>query len=111
MSKHSHRLNALLEDLLTLARLESRRDTLDVREILLEPFVNTLVDEWSPKLSDKNAAVNVQIPPSLALRADAFRLEQVLSNLLDNALKFSHDRGVINIRASGWRSGRDLCGR
>ncbi len=100
MSKHSHRLNALLEDLLTLARLESRRDTLDSREILLEPFVKTLVREWSPKLSDKHAAVNVEIAPDLKVRADVFRLEQVLSNLLDNALKFSRDPGVIAIQAS-----------
>jgi len=99
LSKHSRRLNALLEDLLTLARLESRRDRIDLAELPLRPMVETIAQEWRQKFATKNLSVTINVPDSVKLRADAFRLEQVLGNLLDNAIKFSRDGGTISMRA------------
>ena len=99
MRKHSHRLNALLEDLLVLARLESRRVALELADVPLEPFISGLAREWSQKFTAKNIRFVSEIAKALSLRADVFRLEQVLSNLLDNALKFSREGGQITIRA------------
>ncbi len=101
LKRHSLRLNALLEDLLTLARLESRDDKLDLSEIRFEAFLGVLLKDWQPKLAEKKIKLKLQIEKDLPpLIADGFRLEQVLGNLLDNAIKFTPAQGAITICAS-----------
>ena len=101
MSKHSRRLLALLEDLLTLARLESRRDTLEVRDIALASFLKNFVAEWRPRFAAREISAEVCLASDdLTVRADEFRLEQVLGNLLDNAIKFSPPGGTIALSAA-----------
>lgn len=101
MRKHSHRLNALLEDLLTLARLESRQEPLELSEVQVEPFIRQIVREWQNKFGEKQIAVSVEVSPDLPmLLANEFRLEQVISNLLENAIKFTPGEGRIHISAS-----------
>jgi len=101
MRKHSLRLNALLEDLLTIARLESRREKLEFSEIHIRSFVGELLNEWSLKMKSRNITAKVEAEDSLpAISADQFRLEQVLNNLLENAIKFTPPGGNITVSAS-----------
>ena len=51
LRKHSERLNALVEDLLTLARLESRQDDLELVPLRLDEFFKELKDDWVLKFS------------------------------------------------------------
>lgn len=98
MRKHSLRLNALLEDLLTIARLESRRDKLDLVELQPETFVRNILKDWRLKLDERKITATVEAGPGLPpLVADAFRMEQVLNNLLENAIKFTPEGGRIVI--------------
>jgi len=98
MRKHSLRLNALLEDLLTIARLESRREKLDPVEIQAGPFIREILKDWRLKLDERNISAEVEAAPGLPpLVADPFRMEQVLNNLLENAIKFTPEGGRINI--------------
>lgn len=99
MSKHSSRLNALLEDLLILARLESRRVSLERRDLDLPDYLRGLIEEWRLKFTAKKVTTTLEVPPRLRLFADGFRLEQALGNLLENALKFSHPGGAIHLSA------------
>jgi len=88
LRKHSLRLNALLEDLLTLARLESRHEKLDLRELNLADVMNGVAGDWAAKLRQKNLVLTIDTPPDLpTVLADRLRLEQVLHNLLENAVK------------------------
>jgi hypothetical protein len=90
MEKHSQRLHALLEDLLILARLESRHDELHCEEIALAAFIQSVCDDWKAKIKKKQIRLSVDLPPNLPpLAADPMRLEQVLNNLLENALKYT----------------------
>ncbi len=102
LSKHSQRLNALLEDLLTLARLESRQETLHVEEIAVEEFLHGVCADWESKIAKKNLVLSVDVAAELPpFFADRLRLDQVLGNLLENAVKYTEPGGRIRLRASG----------
>lgn len=98
MAKHSGRLQALLDDLLILARLESRSDALDLEPLELKPFLEGILSEWAARLHEKK--VVLEIDPAIELiPADPFRLEQVIGNLLENAIKYSSPGDQIAVRA------------
>jgi two-component system, OmpR family, phosphate regulon sensor histidine kinase PhoR len=100
MQRHSHRLNALLEDLLTLARLEARSEKLEIMEIRLPLFLQQFSQEWAVKAEKKKITLNLDMDADLPpLAADEFRLEQILNNLLDNAIKYTPEGGRVAINA------------
>ncbi|MGA3169939.1 MAG: ATP-binding protein [Chthoniobacteraceae bacterium] len=98
MSKHSRRLQLLLDDLLILARLEARTDPLDIQPLSLDLFLRKILEEWEPRLREKNVSLDVE-PEVETIPADPFRLEQVICNLLENAIKYSPPGADIAIRA------------
>ena len=98
MSKHSRRLQLLLDDLLILARLEARTDPLDIQPLSLRIFLQKILEEWEPRLREKKVSLDVK-PEVENIPADPFRLEQVIGNLLENAIKYSPPGAEINLRA------------
>lgn len=101
LGKHSQRLNALLEDLLTLARLESRNEKLQREEIAVGEFLREVIADWESKRAKKNLTLTLDVAPDLPpLFADPLRLEQVLNNLLENAVKYTEPGGQIRLRAA-----------
>ncbi len=107
LTRHSERLNALVEDLLSLARLEARKDTF-VWEVL-EPgsFITQAVQDWTVRGAGNNVRTKLDAAPSLpAVRLDRRRIEQVLYNLLENALKHAPPaRAEILVRIQPVSSG------
>ena len=107
MERHSKRLQRLVDDLLSLAQLESSRATLELSAVRVDELFNNLIRDWKEKLAAKNLKVIVDLTPeALTLHADGTRLEEVLYNLLDNAVKFSRENGEIYLRAT--RLGSDM---
>jgi two-component system, OmpR family, phosphate regulon sensor histidine kinase PhoR len=107
MERHSKRLQRLVDDLLSLAQLESSGATLELSAVRLDELFNNLIRDWKEKLAAKNLKVIVDLTPeALTLHADGTRLEEVLYNLLDNAVKFSRENGEIYLRAT--RLGSDM---
>ena len=101
LRKHSLRLNALLEDLLILARLESRHDTLRPEPLQLAEFVASVSGDWASGIAKKGIELVTAIPADLpTLNADPMRLEQVFNNLLENATKYTEKGGRIVIDAA-----------
>ncbi len=101
LSKHSQRLNALLDDLLTLARLESRQEGLHTEEIAVREFLHGVSADWESKIAKKNLSLTLDVAADLPpLFADPLRLEQVLNNLLENAVKYTVPGGRVRLRAS-----------
>jgi two-component system, OmpR family, phosphate regulon sensor histidine kinase PhoR len=101
MERHSKRLQRLVDDLLSLAQLESSRATLELSDVRVDELFNNLIRDWKEKLAAKNLKVIVDLTPeAFTLHADGTRLEEVLYNLLDNAVKFSPENGQIHLRAT-----------
>jgi two-component system phosphate regulon sensor histidine kinase PhoR len=100
MERHSKRLGVLVEDLLTLARLESVNSNLHLSDVDLSELFGKVVRDWEKKVAEKRLKVIADVPTGFpVIRADETRLQQVLYNLLDNAVKYSHANGEIRLRA------------
>jgi len=100
MDRHSKRLDMIVEDLLTLAQLESANPNLQLANVDLGSFLEEIVRDWEKKLASKQLEVSVDLPQNLApVRADRTRLQEALYNLLDNAVKYSHEHGRIRLAA------------
>jgi two-component system, OmpR family, phosphate regulon sensor histidine kinase PhoR len=101
MERHSKRLQRLVDDLLSLAQLESSHAELEISVVRMDELFNNLIRDWKEKLTGKNLKVVVDLPSETSvLRADGTRLEEALHNLLDNAVKFSPDNGQIRLRGT-----------
>jgi two-component system phosphate regulon sensor histidine kinase PhoR len=100
MERHSDRLELLVEDLLTLAQLESGNPNLQIGTVDLSSFLPEMVRDWEKKLTSKHLNMVVDVPPELSpIRVDRTRLQEALYNLLDNAVKYSRERGEIRLSA------------
>jgi two-component system phosphate regulon sensor histidine kinase PhoR len=98
MERHSKRLGLLVDDLLTLAQLESANSSLQLSEVNLSELFGRVVRDWEKKLVEKRLKMMVDLPATVAIvRADETRLQEVLYNLLDNAVKYSHENGEIRL--------------
>jgi two-component system phosphate regulon sensor histidine kinase PhoR len=100
MKRHSDRLNLLVNDLLSLAQLESKEAKLQLTEIKLPDFLEGVTRDWAKRLAGKNLRLELEVPDNFpTVHADERRLEEVVHNLLDNAVKYSHQNGRILIQA------------
>ena len=100
MERHSKRLGLLVEDLLTLTQLESSTPNLQLSDVSVNHLVRGVVHDWEKKLGDKDLRVIVDLAPDVpVIRADETRLQEVLYNLLDNAVKYSSTGAEIRLHA------------
>jgi len=98
--KQSDRLNLILEDLLQLSQIESGQVLFKVDPVSVKSVVDRTMALIQPIADKKGHHVEVSIPGDLpCVPGDAERLVQVLTNLLDNALKYTPDGGKIVIEA------------
>lgn len=99
MEKHSERLQALVNDLLSLARLEAPEPQLQLAPIAAAEFLQSVAGDWERKAAAKNLSLRLQLEKELpSIIADRGRLEEVMDNLLENAVKFSRSGHEIVIR-------------
>jgi two-component system, OmpR family, phosphate regulon sensor histidine kinase PhoR len=100
MERHSKRLGLLVDDLLTLAELESANSNLQLSEVNLSELLGKVVHDWERKLAEKQLKMSVDVAARVPIiLADETRLEEVLHNLLDNAVKYSREKGEIRLHA------------
>jgi signal transduction histidine kinase len=92
-------LTRLVDDLLDMSRVTTRKITLDRRPLDLGAFVESIVGTWraARRLASHHVSL---VPASVWVAADPARLEQIVSNLLGNALKFTPAGGRITVRVA-----------
>ena len=99
IEKHADRLTYLIEDLLTISRLESGRIVMNRQRVELRPVVDDVLNDLKSRAGDKNVVLENQVPEEIVVRADADRIQQVLFNLVDNAIKYGRPAGRVWIQA------------
>ncbi len=105
VQKHSDRLALLIEDLLTISKLESGQATINLRELRLCLEISRVVGDLQRSAEKKNIDLTYSVAKDLFVKADADLLEQILLNLIDNAVKYGKTGGKVEVRAL--RNGAD----
>ncbi|TAL24468.1 MAG: sensor histidine kinase, partial [Nitrospirae bacterium] len=95
IKNHSVRLNSLVEDLLTLSRIELGDIKIEPANINLNDIVDTVFTTLRDKAGQKGIYLKKEIPNEISMiTADRNRLIQILLNLVDNAIKFTEKGGI-----------------
>jgi two-component system phosphate regulon sensor histidine kinase PhoR len=97
IQEHTNRLDSLINDLLELSHIESKEIKLKIEEIKLVDLVNEVLRGFKNQLKKTPINVNNNLSSGLTIKADKDKLERVLVNLIDNAIKFNKEKGSINI--------------
>jgi len=100
IAKHSDRLNALVNDILDLSKIEQleRGESLEIVDYPMELLINTVIDLCRESAEKKNISITVnKFEKKLSARMNHQLLEQALVNLLVNAIKYSEANKEIEI--------------
>lgn len=100
IQRHTERLNSLLEDLLTLSRLESINPGLARESIQLSTLIGGILDDYRGRPASAAHRLNISLDPAIgAVLIDPLKITQIFENLLDNALKYTPVGSHIDISA------------
>jgi len=96
IDRNAQRLALLVEDLLTISELESGRSQLKIEPVDLRSLVSEVFEEFQAQAVAKQVEFQSDMAPAVVLAARG-RLHQVLSNLIDNAIKYGRVGGVVRV--------------
>lgn len=101
VARHADRLHAIIEDLLSLSRMEQSNQIADIPrpEVQLQAIVEAAVLDCSVKAAARQVTVVPSCVPDLRVRANAALLGQAIVNLLDNAISYSNANGTVWLTA------------
>lgn len=98
--RNAERMHSLIADILELSLIESGSVSIDKGQVRLAHLVNEIFTSLSSKASVRQIELVHDISPDLRVLADPGRLEQMLTNLIDNAIKFNSDVGKVEVHCS-----------
>ncbi len=93
------RINSMIEDLLLLAQADAGRLELRVSEIDLLQLIATVLDDLSLIAAEHQLSVETDLPTALYAEADTKRVQMILQNLVENAVKYNHPGGRVRVVA------------
>lgn len=98
IDKHSNSLAHLINNLLDIARIESGKVQMDIKETALREMLDSIIDIITPQVKEKDISLKINIKTKIdKIKADRNQLERVFLNLLSNATKFTPEKGKIAI--------------
>ena len=95
--RNAERMHRLIDDILELSSIESGNIEINAREISLAPLVREVFTNLSNKASERHIKLISEVADDAKVYADVVRLEQMLTNLVDNAVKFNRDGGSVTV--------------
>lgn len=95
--KNASRMHSLIDDILELTSIEGGNVQLRAAPVDLQLLVNDVCASLAAKAEAQNVTLTNKVAPGVMVHADTRRLEQMLTNLIDNGIKFSRDQGTIVI--------------
>ncbi|MDP3026036.1 MAG: phosphate regulon sensor histidine kinase PhoR [candidate division Zixibacteria bacterium] len=98
ISQHADRMNKIVTDLLQLSRIESKDFTLKIEPFFLKELLDEVSSTLKNSAQDKSQILEISLPsPDLQISADRHWIIQALTNLVDNAIKYTPEKGKIRI--------------
>jgi two-component system phosphate regulon sensor histidine kinase PhoR len=101
----SDRLNRLVNDILELSKIESRRAPLLFSPVELGPFIGKTVELLAKEAERKNIRIETEVGDELYVEADEDRLRQIVVNVLSNAINYTPEGGRVRIQVEPVASG------
>src|SRR5829696_6428744 len=95
--KNASRMHELIDDILELTAIEGGNVQLRVAPVELHELVEEICASLAAQAAAQNVTLENKVDVDVMVYADARRLEQMLTNLIDNAIKFSRDQGTVVI--------------
>ncbi len=94
---HANRLDSLVNDLLSLAHLESKEIALDKKEFRPKVEADRIISGFASQAGRAGIKITNELPADLSVNADEKRIDQVFTNLIDNAIRFNKIRGEVRL--------------
>lgn len=95
--KNASRMHGLIDDILELTAIEGGNVQLKATPVELHSLVQEVCASLAAKASAHNVSLKNNVSAGVMVQADARRLEQMLTNLIDNGIKFSRENGTVSI--------------
>jgi two-component system phosphate regulon sensor histidine kinase PhoR len=95
--KNASRMHMLIDDILELTAIEGGAIQLRAEPVDLHALVHEVCASLTNQAQARNITLENNVAPGIFVYADSRRLEQMLTNLVDNGIKFSHENGVVSI--------------
>jgi signal transduction histidine kinase len=99
------RLTHLVNQLLDVSRISAGRFTVELEEVDVAEVVREVVARFNSQAARMGSALEMEVPASLVTRTDRLRVEQVITNVLDNAIKYGLGKPV---RLQAFQAGAEL---
>jgi two-component system, OmpR family, phosphate regulon sensor histidine kinase PhoR len=96
IGREAERLDVLVRDLLDLSRVE--RGALDVEPVDLVGLIKEVVGGYADLAEERRVALSTELRPGISVRGDRAQLGLLLSNLVDNALRYTPGKGTVCVR-------------
>jgi len=106
--RHADRMGALIEDLTDLSLIETGAVLLERRSADAAEVVREILEQLAPLATARHVQLRSELPAPFPVHADRRRLEQMLSNLVDNAIKFNREDGNVVVRGTREAGGATL---
>ncbi len=100
IERNAERLQRLIEDLLDLSRIESRELKLSPEVFSYRPFAQHVVSLFRERAQKKKVSLVLDVEGAVEVFADRRALEQIVTNLVDNAVKYCHEGSSVTLRGS-----------
>jgi two-component system, OmpR family, phosphate regulon sensor histidine kinase PhoR len=106
IDRNAARMHSLIDDILELSAIEAGTATVEARPVRLRAMLDDVLTALASRASERGLTLRNEVAEDVSVHADARRLEQMLTNLCDNAIKFSAEGGTVTVAHERAR-GRD----
>jgi two-component system, OmpR family, phosphate regulon sensor histidine kinase PhoR len=96
--RNAERMRSLVEDILELSAIEAGTSPVKAAPLRLRPLVEHVRTALMARAEAARVMLNNEVRAEVSVYADARRLEQMLTNLIDNAIKFNREQGTVTVR-------------
>ncbi|TFG01647.1 MAG: PAS domain S-box protein [Promethearchaeota archaeon] len=99
LSRNITALNELVEDVLTLSKIDEEKLKMDWKEFYPLEVIHEIINLMEPRLKEKQINIEVEVPKGIQLFGDKKIIEEIFRILIDNAIKYSRENSKIEIKA------------